>query len=205
MARVQRPAKAHRFQMSDTSRDRDIRRALHQWLLVKHAKCSDTVIIHELDIPRPSGRVDIALINGRLAGYEIKSSFDTLARLTDQEASFSAVFERMTLVVTRRHCNKSPSAVPDWWEILEAGNGSFRVIRRGRQNPALNLESVLYVLSNAELRSVQHGLGLIVQSRLHKEAIVAAILNTRRRRKMLGLIREALKRRMIAPISAPAG
>ncbi|HEX6374454.1 MAG TPA: sce7726 family protein [Allosphingosinicella sp.] len=190
--------------MSDTSRDCDIRRALHQWLLMKHAKCPDTAIIHELDIPRPSGRVDVALINGRLSGYEIKSSVDTLARLTDQEPSFSAVFERMTLVVTQRHLNKSPSLVPDWWEILEAGDGPFRVIRRGRPNPTLSLESALYVLSKAELQSVQQGLGLIVQSRLHKEGIVAAVLNTRRRSKILGLVREALKRRMIAPLSALA-
>jgi hypothetical protein len=171
---------------------------------VKHAACPDTAIIHELDIPRPSGRIDVALINGRLAGFEIKSSADTLARLADQEASFSAVFERMTLVVSHRHSDKSRSMVPDWWEILEADNGVFRLLRRGQSNPNLNLESLLYVLTKAELWSVQRGLGLVVNSKSHKEIVVAAILGSRQRSKVLDLVRDALKRRATSPLNALA-
>jgi hypothetical protein len=195
VARVPGSILAPALQLSDRSRDPDIRCALHQWLLAQHANCPGAAIIHELDIPRPSGRVDVALINGRLAGYEIKSSVDTLTRLTDQEASFSAVFERMTLVVTERHSKRSLNVIPEWWGIMEAGSGSLRVIRRGRSNPTLNLESVLYVLSKAELQKVQQGLGLTMKARSRKEKIVVEILTIRRRSKILELVRESLKRR----------
>lgn len=187
--------------MNDASRDRDIRRSLQEWLLARYADSPGTAIIHELDIPRPSGRIDVALINGRMQGYEIKSSVDTLTRLGNQAGAFSAVFETMTLVITRRHSKGFARFVPDWWGILEVKDGQFRMVRRGRQNPTLNLESVLYLLTNEELRTLRAELGLMSPSKLKKDKIVGEILGTRRRVKILELTREALKCRAVRPIT----
>src|SRR5271156_2900941 len=65
-------------------RDSQIRKPLHYWLVRKFSGHSDTEILHELKMPRPSGRVDMAVINGRLCGFEIKSDFDSLSRLPRQ-------------------------------------------------------------------------------------------------------------------------
>ena len=72
-------------------RDPQIRRPLHYWLQRKFSSHGDTEILHELKMSRPSGRVDVAVINGRLCGFEIKSDFDSLSRLPRQVRAFSAI------------------------------------------------------------------------------------------------------------------
>ena len=184
------------------SREGAIRTALATWLAVKHATDASTVLIHELDIPRPSGRVDVALINGLLAGYEIKSEVDSFARLQMQQASFSSVFERMTLVVTGCHTRAAPSAVPPWWEILEARGSNFKVIRRGRANPNLNLENLLYVLNKSELLRVEDKLKFeLTSAKRKKSEIIDSILSVRQVRRTLSLSRETLKRRASGRLS----
>ncbi|MBV9882426.1 MAG: sce7726 family protein, partial [Sphingomonadaceae bacterium] len=140
--------------------DRDIRVRLHQWLLNKHAHKPGAAIIHEFEIPRPSARVDIALINGRISGYEIKAAADTLSRLGDQATSFSSVFEKMTLVVAIKHLPKAINAIPNWWEIIQTDGIRFRIYRRGKSSPNLSLQDLLHVLTKPELSRLQTHLGI---------------------------------------------
>lgn len=90
-------------------RDLHIRKPLHHWLLAAHADCPDTEILHELKIPRPSARIDIAVVNGEICGFEIKSDVDSLARITRQERAFSAVFDRVSIVITPTSLSVGPS------------------------------------------------------------------------------------------------
>jgi hypothetical protein len=183
-------------------RDRDIRVLLHQWLSTKHVDQPGTAIIHEFEIPRPSARVDIALINGRISGYEIKGAADTLTRLDDQEPSFSSVFERMSLVVAARHLPKATSAIPDWWEIIETDGVSLWIRRRGKSNPDLSLENLLHVLTRAELLRLQSSLNADQKNwNSHKSAIIAAIVAENRPRTTKALVRDELKRRPARPPS----
>jgi hypothetical protein len=53
--------------------DRHIRRALYLEFLNTPQYCSeDTIIVNEFDICGGSSRIDIAVINGQLHGYEYK-------------------------------------------------------------------------------------------------------------------------------------
>jgi hypothetical protein len=61
-------------------RDGDIRAALHAHLIVEHQEEPDTRFLDELSLCGLV-RVDVAVINGTLAGYELKSDQDTLRRL----------------------------------------------------------------------------------------------------------------------------
>lgn len=185
--------------LAGESRERDVRCFLQNWLSAKHCREPNTVILHELDIPRPSGRVDLAVINGRLAGYEIKSGMDTLGRLPDQQNSFSSVFERMTLVVAERHTRKCIQLVPDWWEIVEFSWTGFRLRRRGRLNPHLNVENMLHLLSKAELQEVEVSLGLNGSRRRAKVAIIQSILRIGPITRTVNQVRGILKRRAIKP------
>jgi hypothetical protein len=87
-----------------------------------------------------SVRVDIAVINGELSGYELKSDSDTLARLPQQIELYGRVFDRMTLVIGRRHLRRGRPDIPTWWGIMEAvQNGDMvqiRQLRKGRRNPS---------------------------------------------------------------------
>jgi hypothetical protein len=139
-------------------RDADIRQPLHNWLLDQHADDPTTTVIHELKLPRPSARVDIAVVNGSLEAFEIKSDVDSLARLPRQILSFNRVFDRICIVTTKRHERAVKTTVPHWWGIAvaktEGEQVNFRRIRKSRQNPETDLLSLLYALHLPELHTI---------------------------------------------------
>jgi hypothetical protein len=55
-------------------RDRDVREALHRKVLKEHHGDADTLVLDELGLRHGTCRVDIAVVNGYLHGYEIKSA-----------------------------------------------------------------------------------------------------------------------------------
>lgn len=138
-------------------RDSDIRWPLHQWLVDRHADCIDLGILHEMKMPRPSARIDIAVINGELCGFEIKSDVDSLARLPTQMRAFNAVFEKVCIVVTDRHVASARALIPQWWSVV-VPNGSegtrFEVAQIGDTNPEPDAWAMLYALYRAEISSI---------------------------------------------------
>jgi hypothetical protein len=119
--------------------DADIRPALRMRLQSDHGTDADTVIIEELGICRGQVRVDLAVVNGSIHGYEIKSERDSLRRLASQASVYSRVLDHVTLVVATRHIADAMEIVPAWWGILrfESAIGSlrFKTFRRGKKNP----------------------------------------------------------------------
>lgn len=136
-------------------RDRDIREPLHHWLEAKYAQKSETEILHELKMPRPSARIDVAVVNGSLCGYEIKSDVDNFARLDQQKAAFAAVFDKVSIVTTIRHLDRAERVVPKWWGIVVAtvtrDGIRFRAKRTARLNHLADLRPLLYMLTRSEL------------------------------------------------------
>jgi hypothetical protein len=59
-------------------RDRDVRAALLRRLSSDYADDADTRIVEEMGVWSGSVRIDVAVINGELSGYELKSDRDTL-------------------------------------------------------------------------------------------------------------------------------
>jgi hypothetical protein len=136
-------------------RDGDIRWPLQAWLEQKYGHDGSSGIIHELEIPRPSGRVDLAVINGEMVGFEIKSDADTLCRLPRQTASFCAVFNKMYFVTTNTHLREARAKIPRWWGLLIARKEddfvSFRSLRKSKLNKNVSNASLVSLLSRDEL------------------------------------------------------
>lgn len=97
-----------------------IRSALKKDLDSRHAQDKKVRIIEELGVRHGTARIDIAVINGIMHGYEIKSDQDTLQRLPEQMDEFNSVFDKMTLVVGKNHLYEAINIVPDWWGIIIA-------------------------------------------------------------------------------------
>lgn len=118
--------------------DSDIRPALRAQLLRRHASESGTVILDELGICRGLARVDVAVVNGIVHGYEIKSDRDSLRRLAAQADLYGRVLDKATLVVGDRHLDEALDVVPAWWGVLRvrstASGPSFVRHRRGDLN-----------------------------------------------------------------------
>jgi hypothetical protein len=145
-------------------RDRDVREALHRKVLKEHHGDADTLVLDELGLRHGACRVDIAVVNGFLHGYEIKSDADTLDRLPSQISTYGLVLDRATLVVGERHLEKAKPLVPDWWGIKVATAGPrggirFDTAQAFAQNPAIDPLALAELLWRPEVIDILAGCG----------------------------------------------
>lgn len=103
--------------------DKDVRQAVKSKVLKDHLNDPSTLVIEELGLDYGRNRVDIAVINGEIHGYELKSDSDTLKRLPKQAACYSSLMDKVTLVVGEKHAHEAILLVPDWWGIKIATMG----------------------------------------------------------------------------------
>lgn len=140
--------------MSET-RDIEIRAALHEKKLCAYREAANTLVVNELGLSHAKVRIDIAVINGCVHGYEIKSSLDTLSRLPAQMAFYSQCLEKVTLVCAPHHIEGARTLVPQWCGIVEAKKGargaiSFRTVRRTGVNPEIDPVQLAHLLWRTE-------------------------------------------------------
>jgi hypothetical protein len=179
-----------------TTRDACIREPLMAWLKAQHPDDGSTGLIQELKMPRPSARIDLAVVNGELAGFEIKSDADTLKRLRFQVAAFSRFFDRVSVVTTRRHLCETERCVPDWWGIiLYHGEDKFRIRRRARRNRRIDIQALLYALSKSEIVELASRAGSVIPKG-KKDAMVEAMASTVSRRAICDHARDIIRLRV---------
>lgn len=118
--------------------DTTIRTALKKELAELYDGAPETAILEEMCVRRGGARIDVALVNGVLHGFELKSDRDSLDRLASQATAYSSVFDRVTLVVGERHLQLGAELVPDWWGIRVARPLHNSIIFRDLKLPLLN-------------------------------------------------------------------
>lgn len=69
-------------------------------------------------------KADCVILNGASTCYEIKSEYDSLARLPEQLDSYLRLFDRVSVVTTENHLSKVQATVPD-------AVGIFKLSARG--------------------------------------------------------------------------
>lgn len=141
-------------------RDKDIREVLLPYLQAQHVDAPDTLILNELGISAHEARVDVAVLNGKFAGYEIKSDVDSLRRLASQSSVYDLVLDEMTLVTGPRFAKVAREHVPKHWGILTAEVSDEQVILKSRRAPKrkadhhFNKRSLCMMLWRDELTEV---------------------------------------------------
>jgi len=98
--------------------DSDIRKLLHPYLKKGNRKYKDTIIIDEFDLCSGLSRIDVAVVNGVIHGYEIKSEEDTLTRLPNQINYYNKSLEKISIITNKSHLKKIKKLVPNWWGVL---------------------------------------------------------------------------------------
>jgi len=147
-----------------TMRDSDVRTALRRRLEAEHVGDPNTLIVDEMGVWSGTVRIDMAVINGEICGYELKSDRDTLTRLPMQAEVYSRVFDKVILVVGDKHARKARGLIPKWWGVTLARfrAGELKLIddRAPKQNPARDPYLVAELLSKDEAIAAldQHGL-----------------------------------------------
>ena len=72
--------------------DQLVHKAFHKLVLAEEHSCPGTLFVNELGLNHGRFRADIAVMNGKLVGYEIKTDQDTLVRLPAQIDGYNEVF-----------------------------------------------------------------------------------------------------------------
>ncbi|MDP9639737.1 hypothetical protein J2W18_004686 [Rhodococcus cercidiphylli] len=186
-------------------RDLDVRAALHSQLIADHADCiDDTLIVDELGLCGEV-RVDVAVVNGVLSGFEIKSARDTLRRLPKQVEIYSSVLDHAVLVVADNHLRSAMSIVPDWWGVIRAeglaGSVTLATERMTELNRAIepmSLAQLLWreeALEELDLRDAARG----VRSK-PRWAVWGRLVDTVDIDELRGVVRNRLKARRSSPI-----
>lgn len=147
--------------------DREIRRQLHSNLSNKYGNDKSTVIIDELGLCQGDARIDVAVINGLIHGFEIKSERDTLDRLSNQINIYSRVLDTVTVLTGPSHLEELLDITPDWWGVNAVtkehdGNISFQSIRKTKNNPNIDSYSLVQLLWRDE------ALNLLIELNLEK-------------------------------------
>jgi hypothetical protein len=109
--------------VGEVMRDQDVRAAVHHKLLKESHLDPECLVIDEFSISLGASRADIAVVNGVLHGYELKSEFDSLERLPLQIKHYSAVMDKVTLVVAEKHLDGALKLIPDWWGVKTVSVG----------------------------------------------------------------------------------
>ena len=139
-------------------RDKDVRESVWRWLEVAHAGDDDTLMLDELGILNGATRIDIAVINGQIEGYELKSERDTLDRLPTQRDLYNKVLDRISLVVAENHRDAAEEIIPEWWGLAIASSTAGGVIvtreRLPEMNPGLDAATLASLLWRDEALAV---------------------------------------------------
>jgi len=145
-------------------RDSDVRRAVKNWLGAEYAHDPDSYIVEEMGVWSGTVRIDVAVINGSLSGYELKSDRDTLERLPHQRDIYGHVFDYLHLIVGKRHAEDAKRLLPEWWGIKIAVAAGDAVVllphREAAENPTPDPYLIAELLSKDEAVSVLADAGL---------------------------------------------
>lgn len=136
--------------------ERAIRDALRAHLQLSCSYDPAARIVDELSLCQGAARVDLAVVNGSIAGYEIKSAADTLDRLARQRAVYNRALEFVVLVCAETHIVAARRRVPAWWGLWIASADAsgptpdvamrFTELRQARPNPKLDVRATAELL-----------------------------------------------------------
>lgn len=179
--------------------DSDIRKLLRPYLKKENKKYKDTIIVDEFDLCSGLSRIDVAVVNGVIHGYEIKSEEDTLNRLPNQINCYNKSLEKITIITNESHLKRIRGLVPKWWGVLLVKNDGKREIvselRKAKSNPQLDADSLLQILWKDELVSIIEKYELDVSVHFNKKKIRESIYNSIDISVICQEVRSALKSR----------
>lgn len=179
-------------------KDEDIRNLTLKQLYQQHQNDQDTRIINEMGLINGASRVDIAVVNGILHGYELKSESDNLLRLPQQIKNYNRIFERMTIVVDRKYVEQVKEIVPDWWGIstVKMDKSGLRELRKGRKIETQDEEALLNLLWKGEYNGLIDLLGYPKSiKKMRKQQLFEIILSDKRKSTIKKYIYDALRSR----------
>jgi len=169
-----------------------VRSALHAQVLPVG---SSTRSLEEFWIPTSNERVDIAVVNGVLSAYEIKTHRDTLRRLPRQASAFGRVFDYCTAVVAERHLEKALDIIPNWWGVVCVVAGPavvFSEQRAGRLNRDVDPNVLVRLLRREEVAAALEAVAGTQPAASTRAAMWRQLLESVDLDRLRGIVRSSL-------------
>jgi hypothetical protein len=189
-------------------RDFDIRLALKQTQL-KQFYGDSSIIVEELDIPCAGARIDVAVVNGSLHGFEIKSERDTLNRLSYQIEAYTKVFDFVSVIVGIKHLSKVEALLPNWVGIYQcddkAVSNPISVVREPKRNENTEGFHLAKLLWKDELLSIFDEYGIKQSKSLRAWTLCEILSYTFEKQELSNVVRAKLKERKNWKLNSKAG
>lgn len=161
-------------------------------------------IIDELGILWGDAFVDIAVINGHLHAYELKSEVDNLARLPNQIEAYNQVFDFLTIVISEKHYKKFQkqfkASTKKWGVYIAKSSGKqsiqLELVKEAEKNTT-NLFSVCHLLWRDEVLSLIEEFRFVSSglTRKPKKALYQFLTDNVGSKTLKREVRETIKRR----------
>lgn len=119
-------------------RDPSIRQILRDTELAYYESDANSMVLEELSLPIAKARIDMAVVNGSLHGYEIKSASDTLQRLPSQIEAYTKIFDYLSIVTEKKYSSRLMEIIPKWIGILVCGDDKSCPTLHCLRKPKLN-------------------------------------------------------------------
>lgn len=158
----------------------DIRLALRCWVKEKFKTNQNDILIDELGFSNKdpnssvdsSFRADLALANGRLVGFEIKSEKDSLKRWVSQMTAYLNVFDEVWLCVHGKHLESALTITPKSIGVIVVDNfESLTLVRVAKNQTFNNAYDLSGLLWRDELDALAKFHGIIIKSRATKNEV----------------------------------
>lgn len=181
--------------------DQLVRTAFHRSVLHPDHQCQNTFVINELGLKNGDFRADIAVLNGKMIGYEIKTAKDNLSRLPSQVEAYCQIFHEVFLVVAEKHLKNALALVPGWWGIylirpVCQETFYFECVRESQSNKKQDSFSIAQLLWKDEALEIANTIfNCNIKSRTTKHKIYTAISTACPANTLGGIVIEYLKKR----------
>ena len=184
-------------------RDCDIRQLLRRTELSKFLNDPHSKVVEELSISYGDAIIDLAVINGALHGFEIKSEYDTLNRLPNQMSAYCKTFDYLTVISGKKHLSQLLEMVPEWCGIMvvnsldNGGENYLTYVRKPKKNSTTDKYSIAQLLWREEALDVLRDLGISkgIKSK-PKPALWRLLANIANKKTLSQKVREKLKIRV---------
>jgi hypothetical protein len=127
-------------------KDPCIRQLLKKTELIDFYGDINSKVVEELSLPIAGARIDIAVINGSLYGYEIKSASDNLLRLPSQMEAYLKVFDYISIATEEQHLEHVLEKLPEEIGVILCDEKGPRKITKIRE-PQLNSKKEAFYIA----------------------------------------------------------
>lgn len=124
-------------------------------------KPEDQIILNEFNIENSTRRVDLVVISkNMIEAFEIKSEADSLKRLEGQIKKYSEYFDKVTVILAKKHKSKACELLGKDIGIWEFEENNLKVIKKGRKKIIKNKENIMKLMTAYELKNLSKSLDM---------------------------------------------